>query len=261
MSLALQNPLIAVMPPGEVRRIRYALENQALHLGTYEAAIESMLRRMREQDDAGANFFLYRTALHRHGLKFERNWRDENSENAAQITQADLGVADVVRYLNVFESPGSISLAIRPRAIASIQRISLPVIEMTPTISLLREIADIRARITDIETMRSARLSRLNEHRRQFASGRHMTFARAPNPEQRVLLGQIEKLIIDEYLSDISLPVRAAFSSALDAWKSEYATSSDAVYVSQFASMARILTHPEEIIQEISNQPVENLRI
>jgi hypothetical protein len=40
-----------MMPPGGVRRVRHTYENQALHLGTYETAIESMLRRMRDQDE------------------------------------------------------------------------------------------------------------------------------------------------------------------------------------------------------------------
>ncbi|OXM54456.1 hypothetical protein CFP75_05150 [Amycolatopsis alba DSM 44262] len=115
------------MPAGAAEGARARHENLALHVGTYEAAIESMLRRMGDQDDGGAQFFLYRVALRARDLTVERGWRDENTENAARLSQDDLGDADVVRYLNVFESPGSISLAIRPSAIAATQRIELPV--------------------------------------------------------------------------------------------------------------------------------------
>lgn len=52
----------------DARRARHTYENQALHLGTYEAAIESVLRRMCDQDDGGAQFYLYRVALRRDGL-------------------------------------------------------------------------------------------------------------------------------------------------------------------------------------------------
>ena len=45
--------------------VRQRHENQALHLGTYEAAIESMLRKMRDEDAGGAQFWLYRVALPR----------------------------------------------------------------------------------------------------------------------------------------------------------------------------------------------------
>jgi hypothetical protein len=95
--------LTRVMPPREVGRARHTYENQALHLGTYESAVESMLRRMRDQDDGGTQFYLYRIALRRHGLVLEQGWRDENLEEVAQITLSDLGEADAVRYLNVHE--------------------------------------------------------------------------------------------------------------------------------------------------------------
>jgi len=99
--------LLARMMPGDVAGpVRERHETQALHLGTYEAAIESMLRRMRDQDDGGAQWYLYRVALRRSGLTTEPGWRDENTAEAAQITQADLGDSGAIRYLNVHESPG-----------------------------------------------------------------------------------------------------------------------------------------------------------
>jgi hypothetical protein len=131
--------LTRVMRREDVHRARHTYETQALHLGTYESAIESMLRRMRDQDDGGAQFYLYRVAL-RCGLIIEPGWRDENLAEAAQITQSALEKVDAIRYLNVYESPGSLSLAVRRRAIHSVQAVSLPVrvVEVTAKSPLLR---------------------------------------------------------------------------------------------------------------------------
>ena len=81
----------------------------ALHVGTYEAAIENMLRRMRYQDGATEQFYLHRVALAVDLGRVEDGHRDENNEPAAQLSTTDLRTAglDAVRYLNVYESVGS----------------------------------------------------------------------------------------------------------------------------------------------------------
>jgi hypothetical protein len=252
--------LASRMTPGEVGRVRDTYETQALHLGTYEAAIESMLRRMRDQDDGGAQFYLCRVALRRDGLTIEQGWRDENSVEASQITQSALGEADAIRYLNVRESPGSISLAARPGAVASVQVVSLPAAKATAASSLLSEVANLRAQIERIEDARPADLDWLERHRRDWASQRGAPFVRSPTPEQYALLGRIRELIADEYLSGISPPVRAAFAGALEAWHSaQHAVIDDAPYTSRFASMARSLTHPDEVFQALNDQAVREL--
>lgn len=40
------------IPPAAAEHMREQHADQALHIGTYEAAVESMFRRMRNQDDA-----------------------------------------------------------------------------------------------------------------------------------------------------------------------------------------------------------------
>ena len=254
--------LTRMMPPGHVRRARHTYETQALHLGTYETAVESMLRRMRDQDDGGAQFYLYRVALRRHGLTIEQGWRDENLEEASQITQSALGEADVIRYLNVRESPGSISLVVRPGAIGSVQGVSLPVrvVEATTASSLLREVAQIRAQVEQLEATRPADLDPIERIQRDAASRQGLPFARSPTPEQSALLDRICQLIADEYLPGVSCPVRAKFADALHAWRSaQEDLIDDAEYISRFASMARTLTHPEEILQALNDQAMREL--
>lgn len=251
--------LTSVLRPEDVHRARHTYETQALHLGTYESAIESMLRRMRDQDDGGEQFYLYRVALRR-GLIIEPGWRDENVAEAAQITQSALRKVDAIRYLNVYESPGSLSLAVQQRSIHSVQRVSLPVrvVEVTAESPLLSEVAEIRAQIEEIESTRSAVLDP-HEQRQQRVAGRQgVPFVRSPTPAQHALTDQIGQLIADESLVGVSPPVRAAFAGALEAWRSAQEDSVDDVaYISRFASMARTLTHPEEIFRALDNQAVK----
>jgi hypothetical protein len=47
----------------QLKRHQKKWENQAIHLGTYEAAIDSMLRRMRNQGDQDSVFYLHRVRL------------------------------------------------------------------------------------------------------------------------------------------------------------------------------------------------------
>lgn len=111
-----------------IDRIIEGRTNRALHLGTYEAAIENMLRRMRNQGDATSQFFLYRVRVDVHPDRVNVGFRDENLEAACQLGVAELDEAglDVIRYLNVHESCGSLSLAVRPACVAPEARAAIP---------------------------------------------------------------------------------------------------------------------------------------
>lgn len=128
-------------------------------------------------------------------------------------------------------------------------------VEAITASSLLREVADIRAKVDRIEATRSADLDPLQQLQRKVASRQGVPFVRSPTPEQYALLDRICQLIADEYLPGVSLPVRAAFADALRAWRSaQDATVDDAAYISRFASLARTLTHPEEILRALKDQ-------
>lgn len=102
--------------------------DKALHLGTYEAAIENMYRRMRNQGDAKSSFYLHRVEISIRDGRVNEGYRDENEDTAAQLSVSeltDLGL-DALRYLNVWEAAGSISLAVRPDAVVAIQSIPIP---------------------------------------------------------------------------------------------------------------------------------------
>ncbi|MEU5958732.1 hypothetical protein [Streptomyces sp. NPDC047525] len=102
--------------------------DKALHLGTFEAAIENMYRRMRDQGDEHSAFYLHRVRINIAPDRVNSGFHDENDERAADISiteLTDLGL-DAVRYLNVWEAAGCISLAVCPHVITAIQTIPVP---------------------------------------------------------------------------------------------------------------------------------------
>ena len=237
-------------PDDVADRVRESYEKQALHLGTYEAAIESMLRKMRHQDEGGIQFWLYRVALRRDSMMIKPGYRNETCEEISQITQEKLGDSGAIRYLNVRESPGSISLAVHPRSLAAVQGIPLPVetLRAGAVPSLVREADRIRDRISQIEAARQDEPDRLETMRQRRAARLGVSLDREPTPEQQALLEHISRLIEDEYLRGISLPVRERFSDAMSAWsQAQQQQPGDVPFIERFALMAAVLTRPGDI--------------
>lgn len=100
--------------------------NKALHLGTFEAAIHNIFRRIRNQKDGGKNFYIHRICVSS-DAKIRPDWVYEQSNLVGDVSRDKICPKpfSITRYLNEFEDPGSISLAIRPEAVYSVQSISL----------------------------------------------------------------------------------------------------------------------------------------
>jgi hypothetical protein len=229
--------------------VRKRVECLALHLGTYEAAIESMLRKMHDQGMAGERFWLYRVALRR-DVMIESGYRNETIEEVAQITQAELGDSGAIRYLNTWESPGSISLAVHPRSLAAVQGIPLPVeaLGAGAASSLVRRATRIRERVSQIEVTRQDKPDQLEKLRQRSATRLGTSYEREPTPEQYRLLEEISKLVRCEYLPGISLTVRERFSDAMSAWgQTQEPPPGDVPFMEWFAKMASLLTRPVDI--------------
>ncbi|MFF4363769.1 hypothetical protein [Streptomyces sp. NPDC001604] len=100
---------------------------KALHVGTYEAAVHNMLRRIRDQADRGNQFYLYRVRL-KPCVVVREGWLVDPSNFVGDVGLEEVcppGV-DVARYLNYHEDPGGLSLAVGSGAIASVQRVAVP---------------------------------------------------------------------------------------------------------------------------------------
>ncbi len=241
--------------------IRQSHEHQALHLGTYEAAIESMLRKMRDEDAGGVQFWLYRVAL-RDSTMIKPGYCNETFEDISQITQEGLGGWGAIRYLNTWESPGSISLAVRPQALAAVQGIPLPVQALSTGAapSLIREVARIRDQISQIEATRQDEPDWLEKTRQRLAARQGETLEREPTAQQQALDDSIGKLIEDEYLPGVSLPVRENFSDAMSAWsQAQDPPAGDVPSIERFALMATALTRPDDIRQALAAEASRTL--
>lgn len=100
---------------------------KALHVGTYEAAIENMLRRMDDQGDRDNQFHLYRVHL-RPDLDVREDWLADPGGFVGDVPLNEVcppGI-DATRYLNRHEDEGGLSLALGPGAIESVQQIMVP---------------------------------------------------------------------------------------------------------------------------------------
>jgi hypothetical protein len=74
---------------------------KALHVGTYEAAVQNMLRRMDDQADHGSQFYLYRVHL-KPSVVVREDWLIDPSNSVGDVVLAEVCPAgvDVARYLN-----------------------------------------------------------------------------------------------------------------------------------------------------------------
>jgi hypothetical protein len=84
--------------------------------------------------------------------------------------------------------------------------------------SLVRKIARIRDRISQVEATRRDEPDQMERFRQRMAARRGALLAREPTTERQDLDASISKLIEDHYLPGISLPVREKFSNAMLAW-------------------------------------------
>jgi hypothetical protein len=99
----------------------------ATHVGTFESAIENMFRRMQYQADADSQFYLHRVRIACPPAEVSPLGQ-ELSDFMGNVWLSALCEAGyrVVRYVNVHEHPGSISLAVVPSVISHVQTLALP---------------------------------------------------------------------------------------------------------------------------------------
>ncbi|WP_405968866.1 hypothetical protein OG613_46705 (plasmid) [Streptomyces sp. NBC_00015] len=126
---AVLTPETRRMMGGEQRVSAWAARQRAkaLHVGTYEAAVHNMLRRIRDQADQRSQFYLYRVRL-KPSVAVREGWLVDPGNFVGDVVLDEVcppGV-DVARYLNYHEDPGGLSLALGRDAIASVQRIAVP---------------------------------------------------------------------------------------------------------------------------------------
>lgn len=236
----------------------------ALHVGTYEAAIENMLRRMHDQGDAQSVFFLHRIALRIDPTMINDGYRDENTEDAARITTADLRSdnLEAVRYLNVHEAVGSLSLAVLPEVVTDVQSLRLPVpgLGRVDDAALSSRLAASQMRLDDLRASAPS-TSGIGEQ-----TLRMMQLGLRPDPggvgaataayeaEVYALWNGVEEDLVEYHLDGVSPVIALDFRDALAGWRSQgRPTVQD--YARHFAVTAALLTHRSEVRATIGTRP------
>ena len=145
--------------------------SKAVHIGTYEAAIENMLRRLHNQDDRDGSppqYWLHRVQIHLEPGDLAPGAGEEPTDWVGNVPLSMLddeyGGARAVRYVNVNEAHGSISMAIHPAVNATVATIPIPVESVAvetaaaaaaaaQAVTALAEIAPLRPDTTGIDHM------------------------------------------------------------------------------------------------------------
>lgn len=142
---------------GDDRVARWAARQRAkaLHVGTYEAAVHNMFRRIRDQADHGSQFYLYRVHL-KSSVAVREDWLVDPSNFVGDVVLDEIcppGI-DVARYLNYHEDPGGLSLALGRDTIDVVQRLAVPLSDawhdnwVRDTVAALEDASDALVPVT-----------------------------------------------------------------------------------------------------------------
>ena len=240
--------------------------SKALHLGTYETAIENMLRRMKNQGDGGSQFYLFRVALGGDPLRINKGYRDENHEVAADLTLSDLDSdgLDLVRYLNVHEAMGVLSIAVRRDVIAGVQSIPVPLEAPADTgdAELFRNEVETVARAA--HELIDAQSSAASIEPRQL---RAMQLGMKPDPTGVAeAVGRAQHEVYDSWyrlegrlgellLPNVSATIRDDFNYAMAHWRDDRSMAGVVEFVRRYEAMSALLENSDDIIATLAAQP------
>lgn len=222
---------------GDPQRYIAGQLDKALHVGTYEAAIENMYRRMRNQADQDSQFFLHRVRVNIPAGRVNAGHRDENNEPAAEISLTelhDLGL-DAIRYLNAWEAPGCVSLAVHPKVLREVQTIKVPT-DLAP----VRTPEAFAGLVADL-LERDAALTASAEERTLRGYS---------------LMGELETALVAQVLPSVNLEVAEEFTRAVRAiGRYSEAGGSFAKVVADFCRHAPLLLDPASVLRLLDDAP------
>ncbi|MGW9111673.1 hypothetical protein [Microbacterium sp. NPDC055683] len=226
-----------MLPPRGLERWAEKQMSKALHVGTYEAAIENMFRRIHRQGSAFDQFFLYRVRLRRDcviepGVHVEPT----DSDGDAQLSDVCGPGVNVFRYVNVHEDASSISLAIGVDAISAVQKIAVPL--------------SVQG---DAEWIMSAteRLLEGASKRPAPPTGPLAKWMR-PERQEQSLLPETARSVAAEVAADLPRPLRERFHFRID---EESFLNSPTTFPSMVLGLARLVTDSKAVLDHLSSQP------
>lgn len=218
---------------------------KALHVGTFEAALENMLRRMSDQSDSGRHFYLYRVKL-RDDSSVSNAVNKEPASIFGDVHFGKLGVdrSEIYRYVNSHEDPSSISLALTIDSIASVQRISIPIYPVDSV-----EVEGIRDVLCEAQKIPPQKIgdSLLSRIRKQ--PGLEPVYT---NPYRDELKAQVENLA-----NQLPERIRDPFITAVTRGASR--RKDYTLAASYMVGMRDLFLYPERVLQALDNEPVQKI--
>lgn len=236
-------------------------EVNATHLGTFESAIENMFRRMDDESDAKTQFYLNRVRI----TCTESEVSPLGVEPTDFLGNVRLRLLSekgfrVVRYVNVHEQPGSISLAVVPSVITHVQTLAIPLSLDTRESAVSREIlVSYTAELDEVAARRPCTegISRIDMLTRR--DSKTAAIAKADHECDQAMWAAGDKYnqaMEKEHLSAVGFRTRDKLQ---DAVRSIHGS---ATYVhDRFRSLAELVQNPARTLAAIQAQPVGEVRI
>lgn len=225
---------------GSVQRWALRQKRKARHVGSYEAAIENMLRRMRDQVGSTEQFFLYRVVV------------DSSCRIAPVLNDGRMGLMgdielselcdpsqNVYRYLNRFEDVSSLSLALNLDAIHRVQWIAIPLPFTEPNETVQEIMKKLGHSLMGEPSNEDSPLSRIR--------------ARVLSAEERRkqhVNSVASKVVVSEARS---LPWSPGRNFTLTLAGASRPDISD--FASKLVGMKQLIEDPDHVLQGLSNQP------
>lgn len=249
---------------------------RAVHIGTYEAAIENMLRRLHDQDrhdGSSIRYWLHRVQIHLNPGDLAPDVGEELADWMGNVPLSMLherGGARAVRYVNTNEADGSISVAIDPAVIATVATIEIPfesvAIETATAAAATAKAVTALAQIAPLRPDTAG----IDELSLRFRSALKRKFPNPADPErQRIeaiaeqldtyhtqrqqIWALLTRILESEYLPEVNDQVHRRFHDAL-------AHTDDPVqYHRSIRLLGALLARPRDVIAELAHAPVRTI--
>lgn len=225
---------------GAVQRWVLRQKRKALHVGSYEAAIENMFRRMRDQGGSSEQFFLYRVVLDS-SCCIAPGLNDDRMGLMGDIELSELcdPSQNVYRYVNGFEDVSSVSLALNLDAIRRVQRIAIPLSFTEPNETVQEIMKKLGHGLMGEPSREDSPLSRIH--------------ARVLSVEERKKqhVNSVASMVVASETR--SLPWSPGRNFTLTLAGASGPDISD--FASKLVAMKQLVEDPDRILQKLSEQP------
>lgn len=231
----------------------------ATHLGTFESAIENMFRRMRDQGDADSQFFLHRVRIACTAADVSP-LGGELSDLAGNVKLRVLFDARcrVMRYLNLFEHPGSISMVVAPSVITHVRTLAVPLSLDVEDTAPSREALTIYTAERDAVNARrpsTEGISRLEYLKpRDPANIPIVRAARACDKAIRAAEDRYKLAMTAEHMPSVGYRTGSKLMDAM-----RYSRSDPAGFHGRFRLLADLVQNPWRTLSAIQQQPVREI--